>query len=63
VLIFLTGIAGTFYSLSIWEESNFGQLDYPKILRIVIPSVVGIIIGLQTILSSFFLGVLQVNKK
>lgn len=63
VLIFLTGIAGTFYSLYIWEESNFGQLDYPKILRIVIPSVVGIIIGLQTVLSSFFLGVLQVNKK
>jgi glycosyltransferase involved in cell wall biosynthesis len=63
VLIFLIGIAGTFYSLYIWEESNFGQLDYPKILRIVIPSVVGIIIGLQTVLSSFFLGVLQVNKK
>lgn len=62
-LIFLTGIAGTFYSLYIWEETNFGQLDYPKILRIVIPSVVGIIIGLQTVLSSFFLGVLQVNKK
>jgi glycosyltransferase involved in cell wall biosynthesis len=63
VIIFLAGLTGTFYSLFLWEQSNFGQLDYPKILRVVIPSVVSIIIGLQTVLSSFFLGVLSVNKK
>ncbi|MFY8020404.1 MAG: glycosyltransferase family 2 protein [Bacteroidia bacterium] len=63
LLIFLGGLSGTFYSLYVWEQSNFGQLDYPKILRVVIPSVVSIIIGLQTVLSSFFLGVLSVNKK
>lgn len=63
LLIFLAGLSGTFYSLYVWEQSNFGQLDYPKILRVVIPSVVSIIIGLQTVLSSFFLGVLSVNKK
>lgn len=63
ILILLTGIGGTFYSLSIWKESNFGQLEYSSILRIVIPSVVAIIIGLQTVLASFLLSVLSVNKK
>jgi len=63
LLILFAGMGGTFYSLYVWEESNFGQLDYSKILRIVIPSVVAIILGLQTILSSFFLSVLSVNKK
>lgn len=63
LIILFTGLGGTFYSLLIWEESNFGQLDYPKILRIVIPSVVAIIVGLQTLFSSFFLSVLTVNKK
>ncbi len=63
LLVFLTGIAGTFYSLYLWQETHFGSLDYPKILRVVIPSVVFIIMGLQTVLSSFFLGVLSVNKK
>ncbi len=63
LIVFLAGLAGTFYSLYVWEQSHFGQLDYPKILRVVIPSVVSIIIGLQTVLSSFFLGVLSVNKK
>jgi glycosyltransferase involved in cell wall biosynthesis len=63
ILILLGGIAGTFYSLYVWEQSNFGQLQYSEILRIVIPSVVAIIIGLQTVLSSFLLSVLSVNKK
>jgi glycosyltransferase involved in cell wall biosynthesis len=63
LLILFAGMGGTFYSLYVWEESNFGQLNYSKILRIVIPSVVAIILGAQTILSSFFLSVLSVNKK
>jgi glycosyltransferase involved in cell wall biosynthesis len=63
LMILFAGMGGTFYSLYVWEESNFGQLNYSKILRIVIPSVVAIILGLQTILSSFFLSVLSVNKK
>lgn len=63
LLVFLAGLGGTFYSLYLWQASHFGSLEYPKILRVVIPSVVFIIIGLQTVLSSFFLGVLSVNKK
>lgn len=63
IIILLTGLSGTFYSLYLWNLSDFGHLDYPAILRIVIPSVVFIIIGLQTILSSFFLSVLLVNHK
>jgi glycosyltransferase involved in cell wall biosynthesis len=63
IIILFAGMGGTFYSLYVWEQSHFGQLEYSKILRIVIPSVVAIIIGLQTILSSFLLSVLSVNKK
>ena len=63
IIVFLSGMGGTFYSLYVWGESNFGQLEYSRMLRIVIPSVVAIILGLQTIFSSFFLSVLSVNKK
>jgi hypothetical protein len=47
----------------LWNNVHFGQLDYPSILRIVIPSVVAIILGMQTLLSSFFISVLNVNIK
>jgi glycosyltransferase involved in cell wall biosynthesis len=63
LVIFFAGIFGTIHSLTLWNEVHFGRLDYPSILRIVIPSVVAIILGLQTILSSFFISVLNVNKK
>lgn len=63
LIIFFAGISGTIHSLTLWNEVHFGRLDYPSILRIVIPSVVAIILGLQTILSSFFISVLNVNKK
>ncbi len=63
VIILFAGMGGTFYSLYQWEQSHFGQLEYSKTLRIVIPSVVAIILGLQTVLSSFLISVLSVNKK
>lgn len=63
LIILFSGLAGTIYSLTLWTEVHFGRLDYPSILRIVIPSVIAIILGLQTMLSSFFISVLSVNKK
>ena len=62
-VITLLGFVGSLYALNLWKQANFGYLNYPEILRIVIPSVVGLIIGFQIILSSFFLSVLGVNKK
>ncbi|MBJ7428745.1 MAG: glycosyltransferase family 2 protein [Bacteroidia bacterium] len=63
LIVTALGIGGSVYSLMIWNKANFGYLDYSSILRLVIPSVVCIIIGLQIVLSSFFLSVLGVNKK
>lgn len=63
LLVTAIGIGGSVYSVMLWNKVNFGYLDYSSILRVVIPSVVCIIIGLQIILSSFFLSVLGVNKK
>ena len=62
LLIILSGFAGTFYSLYLWHKANFGQMNYPAILRIVIPSAVAVIIGFQVVLSSFFLSVLMIKK-
>jgi glycosyltransferase involved in cell wall biosynthesis len=63
LIVTLSGFGGTIYSLYLWDQVDFGHMDYSSILRVVIPSVVAIIIGLQIILSGFFLSVLNVNKK
>ncbi|MEG4572719.1 glycosyltransferase family 2 protein [Microcoleus sp. N3A4] len=61
-LIFI-GIVGSFLSLTIWRETAFGSLDPSKTLRLVIPSLTCLTVGLQMVLSSFFLSVLGLKRK
>jgi hypothetical protein len=63
IFITLAGLGGSVYSLYLWDQQDFGQLNYSSILRVVIPSVFAIMIGLQTIFSSFFLSFLGLNQK
>jgi glycosyltransferase involved in cell wall biosynthesis len=57
------GLIGSIYSLSDWRSRLFGPLDPVRTLRIVIPSILSLILGLQIILSSFFLSVLGMGRK
>ena len=57
------GLMGSIYALSDWESRLFGPLDPVRTLRIVVPSVLLLILGFQTILSSFFLSVLGIGRK
>ncbi len=45
-----------------WKHSSFHHLDYPSSLRLAIPAVVLLMLGVQTILSSFFLSVLGLKR-
>jgi glycosyltransferase involved in cell wall biosynthesis len=46
-----------------WQENGFGDLDYEIGMRWVIPGVTGVALGIQTILSSFFVSMLGMNKR
>ncbi|MEG4485954.1 glycosyltransferase family 2 protein [Microcoleus sp. D2_18a_B4] len=63
VTLILIGIAGSFLSLTIWSKTAFGSLDPSKTLRLVIPSLTCLTVGLQMVLSSFFLSVLGLKRK
>ncbi|MFQ5748773.1 MAG: glycosyltransferase family 2 protein [Planctomycetota bacterium] len=58
VCLVLLGLAGTFLAVSEWGGTSFGDLDPGHTLRMVIPSVTALAIGVQLIFSSFFLGLL-----
>jgi glycosyltransferase involved in cell wall biosynthesis len=59
----IIGLIGSLYALSDWGSRLFGPLDPVHTLRIVIPSVLLLILGFQTILSSFFLSVLELGRR
>jgi glycosyltransferase involved in cell wall biosynthesis len=62
-LLTTIGLIGSIYSLSDWGSRLFGPLDPARTLRVVIPSILSLILGLQTVLSSFFLSVLGMGRK
>jgi hypothetical protein len=57
------GVAGSIYALTWWSARDFGPLNPRETLRVVIPSVTAITLGIQTVLSSFFLSVLGLKRK
>ncbi|MEG3955856.1 glycosyltransferase family 2 protein [Microcoleus sp. herbarium2] len=63
VALILIGIVGSSLSLTIWSETAFGSLDPSKALRLIIPSLTCLTLGLQMVLSSFFLSVLSLKRR
>ena len=63
LLVFVGGIALSVWAVLRWKSAHFGLLVYPDILRLVIPSAVAIIVGLQIVLGAFFLSVLLIKHK
>jgi len=62
-LLVLGGLFGSIYAVSSWGAHSFGPLDPSKTLRIIIPSITALTLGLQVVLSSFFLSVLGLKRR
>ena len=62
-LILVAGLVVSGVAVAIWHRHGFGPLDYPHILRFVIPGSVLIACGFQTMLSSLFLSVLRLRRE
>ena len=57
------GLAGTLWALVLWQRTAFGDLDVSYVGRIVFSSVMCLTLGIQTILASFFLSLLSLQRK
>jgi hypothetical protein len=62
LLLFILGLAGGAFSLLRWGDTEFGQLNAAQTIRTVLPAVLGLIFGFQTILFSMFMGILAVRR-
>jgi glycosyltransferase involved in cell wall biosynthesis len=57
------GVALLVATILAWAEREFGALDYSRTMRIAIPGMLATVLGLQTILCVFFVGVLQLDRR
>lgn len=46
-----------------WRLADFGDLDYAKTMRLVVPGVTLTALGFQTVLSSFFVSILGMRRR
>jgi hypothetical protein len=58
----IAGLIGSLLSFHTWSAENYGPLDPMKMMRAVIPSVLSLMLGVQLVFSSFFLGLLRMRR-
>jgi hypothetical protein len=63
LLLFLAGFGMLGHAAWQWRESGFGELSYPVSLRQVVPSVLLVVLGMQTVFYSFLLSVLGLIRR
>jgi glycosyltransferase involved in cell wall biosynthesis len=62
-LLMALGVGGSIFAVSGWAKSSFGALDPVHMLRIVMPAVFSLTLGVQIVCSSFFLSILGLRRR
>ena len=62
-MLVVVGLGTSAYALGFWQTRHFGPLDYSHTMRLVIPAALFLILGVQTVLASFFLSVLGLRRR
>jgi glycosyltransferase involved in cell wall biosynthesis len=61
-IILCIGLFLSYKGLSNWQATNFGELDVSTTLRLIIPAITALQVGVQTILFSLFFSVLGLKQ-
>lgn len=62
----VAGLVGTLLIAAViyqWWRENFGPLDYPVTMRLVVPGVTLVAIGFQTVMAALMAGVLKMHRR
>ena len=62
-LLIAIGIAGSVLAVTGWSREGFGALDPDQMLRLVMPAVFSLTLGVQIVCSSFFLSILGLRRR
>jgi hypothetical protein len=63
IALFLAGLGLSIYAFAFWSGRSFGALSTSSTIRLVIPAATFMILGLETVLASFFLSILGINRR
>lgn len=61
--LIVCGIAATTGLVAFWKSAGFGELEVSSTFRVAIPAVLGIVLGGQIMLTSFFLDIMRLSLR
>ena len=63
ILLFFIGVAVTIVAFCLWGRAGFGGLSPENMMRITIPAMLFIVVGIEMVFGSFFIGILHIKHK
>ena len=63
VLLLLAGMGTGIYAVMQWHATGFGAVAATHMLRLTLPSACALMLGVEAIFASFFLGLLQIHRR
>ncbi len=63
VLLTLAGIIMTIAAFVIWKDTSFGNLNPQEMMRMTIPALTLMVVGIEMIFASFFIGILNIKHQ
>lgn len=61
--VLLTGLSLLALAVNAWRLAHFGDLDYARTMRLVVPGVTLAALGFQSVLASFLLSMLRMRRR
>lgn len=62
-LLTLAGIIMTIAAFVIWKDTSFGNLNPQEMMRMTIPALTLMVVGIEMIFASFFIGILNIKHQ
>lgn len=63
MIALVAGLVLLLAAINQWRSVGFGELDYTKTMRFVIPGATLVVLGFQTVLSGFFVSILGLKRR
>ena len=63
LLLTLAGIVMTIAAIVIWKDTSFGNLNPQEMMRMTIPALTLMVVGIEMIFASFFIGILNIKHQ
>lgn len=62
-IVALLGALGIWRSFSFWQANHYGNLDFEQVMRMIVPSAVALVIGMQIVFGAFLADIIGLPVK